>query len=149
VQAFRHLIDPHRGGWLCFCLVVLALRLLVPAGYMPAIDAGGIAIVACPDGAAAAPPVMAGPADRHADRHADHHRSRHHDDDRGDHHGAGQICAFAGLSAPLLGGADSVLLAAALAWVAAAALALPRRHPARAAPYLRPPSHAPPALPRR
>ncbi len=141
MQAFRHLIDPHRGGWLRFCLVVLALRLLVPAGYMPAIDAGGIAIVACPDGVAPAPPVMAA--------HADRHGSRHHDDDRGKHHGAGQVCAFAGLSAPLLAGADPVLLAAALAWVAAAALAFPRRHLARAAPYLRPPSHAPPALPRR
>jgi hypothetical protein len=145
VQAFRHLINPHRGGWLCFCLGVLALRLLVPAGYMPAIDTGRIAIVACPDSAAPTPPVMVAPADHHADRHG----SRHHDDDRGDHHGAGQVCAFAGLSAPLLGGADPVLLAAALAWVAAASLVLPRQHPARAAPHLRPPSHAPPALPRR
>ena len=143
MQAFRRLTDMHRRWWLVLCLAALALRLLIPAGHMPVIDAGGLAIVACPD--AAAP--MAVPRDRSTPpHHARTHRSGGHDDrhDDGDR-GGGQVCAFAGLSAPLLGGADPLLLVAALAWIAATALAMRPLRIARRTPHLRPPPQGPPA----
>lgn len=138
-----------RRWWLPFCLAVLAMRLLIPAGNMPVVDAGRFAIVVCPD-AGAAP--MAGMTDGDratASRHLDAHGKRSHGDGRhdgpGDNQGGGQVCTFAGLSAPLLGGVDPVLLVAALAWVAAVALATPPPQAGRRMPYLRPPSQAPPA----
>ena len=139
-----------RRWWLPFCLAVLAMRLLIPAGHMPVVDAGRFAIVVCPDATGAAP--MTGMADGdHATTspHPDAHGQRSHGDGRhdgpGDNRGGGQACAFAGLSAPLLGGVDPVLLVAALAWVAAVALATPPPQAGRRVPYLRPPSQAPPA----
>jgi hypothetical protein len=143
VQAFRGLTDMHRRWWLVLCLAALALRLLIPAGHMPVIDAGGLAIVACPD--AAAP--MAVPRDRDTPpHHARTHRTGGHDDrhDDGDR-GGGQVCAFAGLSAPLLGGADPLLLVAVLAWIAATALAMRPLRIVRRTPHLRPPPQGPPA----
>ena len=143
MQAFRRLTDMHRRWWLVLCLAALALRLLIPAGHMPGIDAGGFAIVACPD---AAEP-MAVPRDRDTPpHHARTHRTGGHDDrhDDGDR-GGGQVCAFAGLSAPLLGGADPLLLVAALAWIAATALAMRPLRIARRTPHLRPPPQGPPA----
>jgi len=137
------MIDRRR--WLPFCLAVLAMRLLIPAGHMPVIDAGRFTVVVCPDATGPAP--MAGMTDMANDNHAtasphpDGHGKRSHGDDRG----GGQACAFAGLSAPLLGGVDPVLLAAVLAWVAAVALATPPPQAGRRVPYLRPPSQAPPA----
>lgn len=133
----------HRRWWLVLCLAALALRLLIPAGHMPVIDAGGLAIVACPD--AAAP--MAIPRDRNTPpHHARTHRTGGHDDrhDDGDR-GGGQVCAFAGLSAPLLGGADPLLLVAVLAWIAATALAMRPLRIVRCTPHLRPPPQGPPA----
>lgn len=106
---------------------VLALRLVVPTGYMPLVAQGRIAIVECP-GMATMP--MATP-----DRH----------DAPGHHARAMEApCAFAGLSAPALGGADAVLLLAALAVVAAAAITrVPPARPIRRR-HLRPPLRAPP-----
>jgi len=131
-----------RRWWLPFCLAVLAMRLLIPAGHMPVVDAGRFSVVVCPDATDAAP--MADMADgdhASASPHPDGHGKRSH----GDNQGGGQACAFAGLSAPLLGGVDPVLLVAALAWVAAVALATPPPQAGRRVPYLRPPSQAPPA----
>jgi len=146
VQALRHLTDMHRRWWLVLCLAALALRLLIPAGYMPDSDAGGFAIVACPD---AAMPMAAmavsrdhGTPPRHALAHpTGEHDDRHHDGDRG----GAKVCAFAGLSAPLLGGADPLLLVAVLAWVAATALVMRPLRIARRTPHLRPPPQGPPA----
>lgn len=42
-----------------FLAVILALRVLSPAGFMPAFDHGAVTIVVCPD-AQSGPPVMAG-----------------------------------------------------------------------------------------
>lgn len=143
MQAFRRLTDMHRRWWLVLCLAALALRLLIPAGHMPVIDAGGLAIVACPD--AAAPMAVSRDLDT-PPHHAGTHRTGGHDDrhDDGDR-GGGQICAFAGLSAPLLGGADPLILVAALAWIAATALAMRPLRIARRTPHLRPPPQGPPA----
>ena len=41
-----------RPAWAAVFALVLALRLLTPAGFMPAFDQGAVTIVACPDGGA-------------------------------------------------------------------------------------------------
>ena len=67
------------------------------------------------------------------------------------HHGgkhdggkAEQPCAFAGLNAPAVGGADPLLLAMALAFVMAAAFWIDLRPAPRRSRHLRPPLRGPP-----
>ena len=105
--------------------LLLAVRSLAPAGFMPAFDHGVVTIVACPDAA----PVAA--------MHMHHH---------GDHKTLHQPCPYASASALGALGADwAPLLATAFF---AVALLLGRmflfveRHGTRA----RPPSRAPPIL---
>ncbi len=57
-----------------------------------------------------------------------------------------QPCAFSGLGHAALGGADPVLLIAALAFILLVGLAPLRAPPARDLPFLRPPLRGPPAL---
>ena len=86
---------PIRGLLACALALMLALRLLTPAGFMPAFDRGAVTIVICPD---ADPPAttMAG---------------HHHDAPKKLH----QPCPYA--SAAALGGlvGDQPLLTAMLA----------------------------------
>ena len=44
-----------RGTLAVALLILLALRLLNPAGFMPSFEHGAVTIVACPDGGAALP----------------------------------------------------------------------------------------------
>jgi hypothetical protein len=67
----------------------------------------------------------------------------------GDHSEAAskaQPCAFAGLGHGALGGADPVLLAAALAFILLVGFAPLRAPPARDIAFLRPPLRGPPSL---
>lgn len=112
------------------------LRVMVPAGFMPAVGDAGLTLVVCPGTVEAAPmrhdaAMMAGMA---------------HGDRPDGAPAAPRGCAFADLAVPLIGGADAVLLAAAVAFVLALGLARRSVVPVRAAPRLRPPSQAPPAL---
>lgn len=138
MEALRRLILSHRAVAALLLAAALALRLLVPAGYMPAVADGAMRLVLCP----AAGPGRADPPP--APRMA----GMHHD--RGDHpadHGPqAPPCAYAGLSwAPVMP-VDLPLLAAAIVFAMAlvrvrAALAPPVR-----APFLRPPLRGPPAI---
>jgi len=58
---------------------------------------------------------------------------------------ADQPCAFSGLSAPALGGADPLLLAAAIVFILAAAFRGEHKLVLRRGSYLRPPAQGPPA----
>ena len=112
---------------LLFCALIL--RVLVPAGYMPAWSGGTPTLQLCPGSVPAAAP-MAGM----------HHGAVKHEAPASPE----QPCDFAGLAAPVLGSADPVLLIAALAFafalaVSGGALSLPAP-PSR----LRPPLRAPP-----
>jgi len=49
---------PIRFAWAALFALLLSLRCLVPAGFMPAFDHGAVTIVACPDGDGAAAPMM-------------------------------------------------------------------------------------------
>jgi hypothetical protein len=62
----------RRRRWALLALPALALRALIPAGFMPVAGAQGLGIEFCPD-AAALPPGLARPADAFAHHH--HHHS--------------------------------------------------------------------------
>lgn len=125
----------RRHRWLAALVVAaaLALRIVVPAGFMPALDHGRVIVAICNGegpGTIALAITTAG---------GDHG----HDDGDGDR--AHSPCAFADLALPVIGGTDPLQLAAALLFILATALvralSLPPRAPAR----LRPPLRAPPA----
>lgn len=145
----RHLIATHRILAFAVVAFALALRLTVPTGYMLSAGNGGLSVTLCPDGltAASAPAAMA--AMHHAPAHtgtasAAHLPAGHDHEDRSDHDRPDQPCAFAGLSAQWLGGADPVVLAAALAFVARLALTVAPAPIVRPVTWLRPPLRGPP-----
>lgn len=145
MQAFRHLLAQRHLAVL-LCAATLLLKLLVPTGYMIASDHGRLSIMIC-SGMSAEPAgiAMAGiamPAMDHAMTMAN---GTMPDTGKSTDHGKAEMpCAFAGLSAQVLGAVNVVLLAIALAAVAVMALlAIPRVAP-RSAPYLRPPLRGPP-----
>jgi len=105
----------------------LAVRVLVPAGYMPTLDNGRVVIGIC---SGAGPKMMA-----IAIPGLDHH-------DDGDR--VQNPCAFADLALPMIGGADPIQLAGALLFILAVALLLAETLPPRASPRLRPPLRGPP-----
>lgn len=128
--------------WLAALLLcaALLLRVAVPAGFMPMQTDGGMRLMLC-GGTAPLPPAV----QAHGMHAGMHHAAPAHD--HGDRDAeAPKGCAFADLAVPLLGGADPVLLAGAIAFLLAAAFFFrPFRRvqdPAR----LRPPLRAPPAL---
>lgn len=115
------------------CVAALALKLVVPTGYMIGDERGHVAIVMCP-GAAAVPVAAA----MHGVM-ADHGKSKDH--------GKPELpCAFAGLSAASLGAVDSVLLAALIVFVMAVGLSRALPLPWIRRSYLRPPLRGPPAV---
>ena len=135
VRAVRHLLA-HRRLILLLCAAALLFKLVVPTGYMIAVDGGRLTMTICSGTVPPPPPPMdmPGMSGMHG---ADHDTAK-------DHGKAEQPCAFAGLSAAALGAIDPVQLAALIAYVLAAGLfvgVLPA--PARPA-YLRPPLRGPP-----
>ena len=100
-----------RPAWAALLLALLALRLLAPAGFMPAFDHGAVTIVACPDGAAEAP--MA--------HHSKQHPAKFH-----------QLCPYAAAATPVVSGPDVVILAGAVLFLSAPQLARPSLFLARA-----------------
>ena len=109
MQAVRHLLAQRQVAlWLC--AATLILRLLVPTGYMIGSDHGHVAIIACP-GVTAPVQAAAMPMMHHA---AESRPSDHHPTDHGPSDGP---CAFAGLSAAMLGAVDPVLLAGLVAYI--------------------------------
>jgi hypothetical protein len=98
VSGLRTASTGERAGWAVLLALLLALRLLFPAGFMPAFDHGEVMIVACPDAGPTASPTA-------------HHHHYHH----GDRKKAHSPCPYA--AAPALGfaGDDVILPAAVLA----------------------------------
>lgn len=125
------------------CAAALLLKLLVPGGYMIASDHGRLSIVIC-SGMATPPATVAMPGMDHAMAMAMAHGTMPDADKSTDHGKPDMPCAFAGLSAQVLGAVDVVLLATALAAVAVMALQATPRVAPRATPHLRPPLRGPP-----
>jgi hypothetical protein len=127
-----------RYARLALVLVVLALAIkaLVPPGYM--ISSTGerfLTVTICSD-ASGTPKQM-----RIAIPYKDETGSGH-----AEAADKSQPCAFSGLGHAALGGADPVLLAAALAFILLVGLAPLRTPPARDIAFLRPPLRGPPSL---
>ena len=66
----RAAAHPVRSAWAVLFALMLSLRLLGSAGYMPALDHGSLTLVACPDAALSAPFAIPG---------MHHHGQMHHD----------------------------------------------------------------------
>lgn len=128
----RLVLSNHRLA-IAILAVALLMKLVVPAGFMPASSNGQIVISLC-SGSGPTKMVMTVPGLGQTP------------DGGGDHGGtAEQPCAFAGLSTPSLAAADPILLTTAILFVLALgtrALLLPASTPP---PYLRPPLRGPPA----
>ena len=128
----------HRYAQLTLVLVVLALavKALVPAGYM--LSSTGerfLTLTICAD-ASGTPKQM-----RIAIPMKDSGKSDH--SEAAD---KSQPCAFSGLGHAALGGTDPMLLAAALAFILLVGFAPLHAPPARDIPFLRPPLRGPPSL---
>lgn len=138
MSALRRLVLTHRHFAVVICIAALALKLLIPSGYMISTVQGRLAITTCP-GVAPEPvtmsTVMPG---MHGDM-AEHGKSRGSD-------GGAMPCAFAGLSAQALGAVDPVMMIAAIAFVMAVGSRPMRLRARPPTPYLRPPLRGPPAL---
>jgi hypothetical protein len=128
----------HRYAQLTLVLVVLALavKALVPAGYM--ISSTGerfLTVTICADASGTPKQMRTAIPDKN--------------ETGGDHSEAAdtsQPCAFSGLGHAALGGADPILLAAALAFILLIGFAPFRATPARDLAFLRPPLRGPPSF---
>lgn len=117
-------------------LAALAVRLAVPAGYMPVVGVDGVTLSIC---------TGAGPLQMAASGHDMHNMHNMHNMP----HGQQDIdtqgrCAFADLALPAIGGADPFQLAAALAFILAVGLVPLVPLVLRDIPRLRPPLRGPP-----
>ena len=135
MQALRALIRNHARLTLVLLALALAVKAVVPAGFM--LSAGGdrlLTVTICSDAVGAAEQVqILIPGKK--DARSDHSKAAD----------KGQPCAFAGLGHAALGGADPVLLAAALVFILLVGLAPLPAPPHRDLPFLRPPLRGPPA----
>jgi hypothetical protein len=123
----RSLVHAHRivAAWMI--ALALVVKILVPAGYMIGADAGTITVVLC-SGSGQAQMVMPISGS-----------------DRQDHQGKAMPCAFSGLSAPSVAGADPLVLAVAIAFIIETALRVVAAQQVEAPLHLRPHLRGPPA----
>jgi hypothetical protein len=132
VTGLRNILLRHRlfAAWLL--AFALAMKLVVPGGYMIAVSSGAITIELCsgygPQKMVAAMPGMT-----------------HHPAEPDDRAKAEMPCAFAGLFAASLAAADPLLLAAAIAFITLTVfrLSIGPTHP-DVPTWLRPPLRGPP-----
>lgn len=135
------LTRPALALWLV--VVALAVKALVPAGFMVGTVEGRTVLQMC----SGFGPVTVMPAAHHAMAgHAtgQHDPAGHGGHDRGDHVGADMPCPYAALTLGTLAAAAPLLLALALAFVLALGVAARALPPARILSYLRPPLRGPP-----
>ena len=126
--------------WRQLALIALLVRVLVPAGFMPA-PAGGFALIPCSGHAQAATAM----ASAHAGAMAmDHHGApphQHSDLPPSDH-----PCSFSGAHAPLDPPQATVFKPQTTNWPALAVYPPPAFRPVQPLPAPPPPSTGPPAL---
>ena len=131
MRGLRAILLRHRALAMALVALALALRALVPAGYMPGRSASSsFTVLVCADATGSATPITVKVAREGAPADAK----------------ATESCAFAGLGMAALSAADPVLLAVALAFIIAlgfGAVAIPAL---RRAPRILPPPCGPPAL---
>lgn len=129
----RLYLKRHRVWAMWLIAAALLMKVFVPAGYMPVMAGGSIAIELCsgfgPEKMAMAMPGM------------------------GDHHGKGDRsdrddmpCGFAGHAPASMAAADPILLVIAITFIVATLFRMPLSWPVRRAEYLRPHLRGPPAI---
>ena len=131
MTSFRHHLLRHRGFAAWLVAFALLMKMLLPGGYMLGVSVGSITVELCsgygPQGMVMAMPGMAD-----------------HGDKKQGHGKAEQPCAFAGLAAPSLAGADPILLAIVIALIMGAIFRSPSPSVASVPAFLRPPLRGPP-----
>ncbi len=150
MTAFRRLLA-HRSLAVLVCLAALAMKLLVPSGYMIASEHGRIAITICP-GVSTQAQGSSMPADMEMGAGmamsagmADHAMPQDHGSSK--EHGKTEMpCAFSSLSAQVLGAVDPFLMIVAVAFAMAIGLRAVRPLARPRTRYLRPPLRGPPPL---
>jgi len=132
----RAMICDHARLTLVLLALALAVKVVVPAGFM--MSGGGdrfLTVMICSDASGGGPKQMqiAIPGKRDSgSNHSEQGTKAIH-------------CAFSGLGHSALGGADPLLLVAALAFILLLGLAPLSSLPARDMPFLRPQLRGPPA----
>ncbi len=141
MAGLRRLFLDHRtlAAWLIVC--ALAMKILVPAGFMPVVSGGTVTIQICGGTAPSMPTMMA-----KATMMAEAMPGMTHHQDKGDHQSREMPCAFSGLSAPSLAAVDPLLLAIAIAFIVAIGFRRTSTTPVAARAYLRPPLRGPPRV---
>lgn len=133
MTALRRLLAVRPEFAVALFALALAMKLLVPAGFMPTVADGRFVVSICsgtgPATMEMAMPGMAHPAPADTAKHDE---------------GASAPCAYAGLMAPMVAAVDPLLLAVALLLMAALALRPTIPLSPGAAPRLRPPLRGPP-----
>ena len=110
-------------------MAVLCMKMVIPAGLMPSLSNGTMTMVVC-SGTMQRIVTIAVPGKS--------------DFDKGQEK-APQPCAFGNFAAPMLAGADPVLLLVAIAFVMASGLAATTPRTSTGQGQLRPPTRGPPA----
>ncbi|WP_263588860.1 DUF2946 family protein [Sphingopyxis sp. GC21] len=133
MSRMRAFLLQHRFLAITLVMAALCMKIVVPAGYMIGQNAKVLTVQLCTDGlghavtAKIAIPMKGEPSDSSGKQ------------------GKAE-CPFASLSMASMSGADTALLALALAFILALGFApFPTPHPKRVS-YLRPPLRGPPAL---
>ncbi len=133
MAAFRAFLRNHRSLAMLLIAAALAMKALVPAGFMIGTQARTITVEICADTVSAKlSKTIAIPL------------AGKSGGETGEHGKAEPPCAFGALAMATLGGADTVLIAAAIAFILALGFASPRTLPIRDFARLRPPLRAPP-----
>lgn len=138
MQGLRAFFRDHRRLAFALAALALAMKALLPAGFMVAQQARVLSVAICTDasgGKAVTRQIAVPMAHQNAGGVPDHAK------------GQGQgSCAFSALAMASLAGADTVLLAAALAFILALGFLPLAQRPWRRAQRLRPPLRGPPAF---
>lgn len=131
MTAIRAFFQKHHSLAMAVLMLAMAVKALVPTGFMLGAEAGALTIKVC-DGIDHGAATIAIPvkAPKGADKAG-------HDQ---------QACPFSALGHAGQAGADPIQIALALAFILLLGLAPPRTPTRIAAPRLRPPLRAPPAL---
>lgn len=131
----RNFLREHRQFALLLVALALAMKALVPTGYMIGTDSKVLTIQICADGSG-----------QHFTKQIVIPMTGKPLDERGEQGKAGSTCPYSVLSMASLGGADLALLAIALAFIMILGFAPVRRPWLQGIFYLRPPLRGPPAL---
>lgn len=132
MKGLRNLFRRHRTVALALIVLALAMKVIVPAGFMPAAQGKAITIVMC-DGTGQ---TMADKIVVEVPGKSDAEKVIKHDG----------TCPWGGQSHDALSPVDVLLAAALLLWILAQALVPVTRPHLRGIAYLRPPLRGPPAL---